>query len=301
MKEIQTVPRAQYNDHPLLKRLLELHDVPNQLYIQGQLPEVTIDEYGRSTPRILTIVGARKHTSYGKLALEKLLRGLSNQNIIILSGLALGIDGIAHREALNNSLKTIAIPGSGLNPHVLYPSSHKNLAGEILDSGGTLISELSPDTQAAPWTFPARNRIMAALSDAVLIIEAEEESGTLITGRQALELGRDIGAIPGEIFSPTSVGTNTLLRDGAYVITGSDDILSLLHLSKKENKIEDTNSKATYTEDEQVILDLLHESQEKDTLLLKSNLPIETFLITFSSLEMKGVIVETFGEVRRLV
>lgn len=294
-----TVKKEDYDKHPLLARLLELHDIPEQIYIIGELPEITIDEYGRSMPRILTVVGSRKYTQYGKHAVEKLLSTLPKNDVIILSGLALGIDGIAHRSALDNKIKTIAIPGSGLDKKVIYPSTHIQLAEEIVTSGGALVSELSPTTKAAKWTFPARNRIMAALSDAVLIIEAEEKSGTLITGRQALELGRDIGAVPGELFSPTSVGTNALIHDGAYLIANENDLYELLHLSKKESggKI----SEEIYTEEEQNIMNILREPIEKDTLLIKSNLSLEKFLTTLSSLEIKGKIQETFGEVRRIV
>ncbi len=295
---INIIKREEYAAHPLLSRLLELHDIPEELYIIGELPEVTIDEYGRATPRILTVVGSRKHTGYGKNATEKLVASLKGSDVIILSGLALGIDGLAHSTALKNNLTTIAIPGSGLHKKALYPSTHVHLAEEIIASGGALISELAPDVHAAQWTFPARNRIMAALSDAVLIVEAEEKSGTLITARQALELGRDIGAVPGELFSPSSIGTNTLIREGAYIIASKDDLYALLHLSKEVSTEEDTT---IYTEDEKIIMDLLIESMEKDTLLIKSDLTLEKFLTALSSLEIKGCVEETFGEVRRLV
>lgn len=294
---IKIIPREEFSSNPLLARLLELHDVPEMLYIAGKLPEVTIDEYGRATPRILTIVGSRKNTSYGKNVVEKLIRSLTRENIIVLSGLAYGIDSIAHNVALENNLITIAIPGSGLDTKVLYPSTHIKLAEEIVDAGGALISELQPETPAAQWTFPARNRIMSALSDAVLVIEAEEKSGTLITARLALELGRDIGAVPGEIFSPTSNGTNSLIRDGAYIISNEADLFALLHLSKKELNEMPQN----YSDEEKTIMDILIEPTEKDLLLIKSNLSPEVFLVNISSLEMKGAIQETFGEVRRIV
>jgi DNA processing protein len=288
-----------YDKHPLLSRLLELHDVPKKLHIQGDIPNITIDEYGRAIPRILTIVGSRKNTAYGRQALEMLVAGLKEYNVIILSGLALGIDSLAHKNALTNNLITIAIPGSGLDRKVLYPSSHNNLADEIIASGGALLSELGGDTPAAPWTFPMRNRIMAALSDAVLIIEAEEKSGTLITARQALELGRDIGAVPGEIFTPSAAGTNMLIHEGAYPITSIDDLLSLLHLSK--NQIEEKTSTKNYTGNEKIIMDILYEPLDKDTLFSKTELSFEDFITAFSSLEINAQLCESFGEVRRIV
>lgn len=291
------ITRDEFKDHSLLARLLELHDIPEKIYIAGTLPTITLDEYGRATPRILTVVGSRKYTSYGKLALEKLLSSLAGENVIILSGLALGIDGLSHECAIKNNLITIAIPGSGLDTKVLYPSTHMRLAEEILQKNGILLSEFAPEMQAAQWTFPARNRLMAALSDALLVIEATEKSGTLITARMALELGRDIGAIPGDIFSDSSYGTNMLIKEGAYIVRNSDDLHDLLHLEKKENK----ESSHDYTKEERKLLEMLSEPIEKDTLLVTCGLSPDIFLMTLSSLEMKGCVQETFGEVRKVV
>lgn len=291
------VTRSEFESHPLFQRLLELHDVPDQIYIAGTLPEIRLDEYGRATPRILTIVGSRNYTTYGKLAVQKLVASLIGEDVIILSGLALGIDALSHTSALEAHLITIAIPGSGLDPKVIYPRNHLPLAEEIVEANGCLISEFAPDMQAAQWTFPARNRIMAALSDAVLVIEATEKSGTLITARQALELGRDIGAVPGDIFSDTSFGTNMLIKEGAYMIRNAEDVYDLLHLEKKEKEA----TSVMYSHEEQLLLTLLTEPHEKDALLIKSELSPEQFLITLSSLEMKGCIQETFGEVRKVV
>ncbi len=298
---ITIVSRDSFSEHPLLARLLELHDIPKELHIKGTLPEISIDEYGRATPRILTIVGSRKHTTYGRQALEMLLASLQGYDVIILSGLALGVDGLAHKNAIHNKLKTIAIPGSGLDEKVLYPSTHKNLAQEILEQGGALISELPNDASAALWTFPMRNRVMAALSDAVLFIEAGEKSGTLITARQALELGRDIAAVPGEIFTPTAFGTNMLIREGAYVITSPDDLLDLLHLSKKSEMGNITVSEKKVPPDEINIMEMLIEATDKDTLFSRKQLSFSDFISAYSSLELQGHLEESFGEVRRLV
>ncbi|HCC05896.1 TPA: DNA-protecting protein DprA [Candidatus Nomurabacteria bacterium] len=295
---MKIIPRNEFPNHPLLSRLLELHDIPEKIYIEGELPEISIDEYGRANPRILTIVGSRKHTTYSVDVIENLLRNLSGSPVIILSGLALGVDCMSHKSALKYNLKTIAVPGSGLDKKVLYPKTNLSLAEEILANDGALLSEFDPLTPPALWTFPARNRIMAALSDAVLIIEAEEKSGTLITARQALELGRDIGAIPGNIFSKTSDGTNMLIREGAYAIRNIKDLHDLLHISveEKENIINEN-----LTDLEKIIIDLLNEPKEKDALLIESKLSPTDFLITLSSLEIKGMIQETFGEIRIIV
>lgn len=292
---MQIITRNEFSNSPLLSRLLELHDIPEKIYIDGNLPEISIDEYGRANPRILTIVGSRKHTTYATDVIENLLRNLSGSPVVIVSGLAIGVDSMSHKFALKNNLKTIAVPGSGLDKKVLYPKINLSLAQEILGNEGTLLSEFEPLTEPAVWTFPARNRIMAALSDAVLIIEAEEKSGTLITARMALELGRDIGAIPGNIFSKTSEGTNMLIREGAYPIRNIKDLTDLLHISVEEKeKFTDEN----LTELEKIIVDLLNEPKEKDALLIESKLSPTDFLITLSSLEIKGRIQETFGEIR---
>lgn len=292
------IPQESFKAHSFLLRLNELHDIPKKLHLIGNLPQVTYDEYGRATPRILTIVGSRKNTEYGKSVLQKLMSSLRGCDVVILSGLAYGIDSLAHKEALANNLITIAIPGSGLDKNVLYPHTARLLSDEILDKGGALISELDDHTKPAPWTFPQRNRLMAALSDAVLIIEAEEKSGTLITARQALELGRDIGAVPGDVFSPTTAGPHTLIKDGAYPITNGDDLLALLHITKKDSE---ETIKLDLTNEEKIIIDLVREPIEKDELFIKSELSFEEFLSAFSSLEIKGYLQETFGEVRKVV
>lgn len=292
------IPQSSFRGVPFLSRLLELSNIPKGLYIKGTLPEITLDAMGRASPRILTVVGARKSTSYGRRSVEHLLSSLEKDEVIILSGLAIGIDGEAHRIALKNNLRTIAIPGSGLDNSVLYPSSHKSLAREILENSGTLISELEDTSRAAQWTFVARNRIMAALSDAVLIIEAEEKSGTLVTGRQALELGRDIGAVPGDIFTPTSLGPLSLIRDGATPITSPEDLRQLLHLPEKTK---DEKVSLDLNDQEKIIMDLLRESKDKDALLEESGLTLSDFLMTITTLEMKSYIEETFGEVRKIV
>src|SRR5574344_927429 len=187
--------------------LREIPDCPDKLYIKGKLPS--------QDSKLLCVVGSRKYTSYGKDVCEKLISGLRGYDITIVSGLALGIDSIAHKTALDSGLKTIAVPGSGLDESVLYPSTHKQLAEKILENGGALISEFEPNFRATPYSFPQRNRIMAGISHAVLVIEAETKSGTLITSKFATEYNRDVLTVPGSIFSKNSEGPNMLIRLGA--------------------------------------------------------------------------------------
>ena len=179
-------------------------------------------------------MGSREHTEYGKEVVEHLISGLKGYPVGIVSGLALGIDGLAHEAAMRHGLYTLAVPGSGLAESVLYPASHKQLAAEILKHGGGLLSEYPPETSAAKWTFPQRNRIMAGLCKATLLIEATEKSGTLITARLAVDYNRELLAVPGHIFSKNSYGTHQFLKLGATMVTEARDILLALGIDPDE-------------------------------------------------------------------
>ncbi len=196
--------------------LLQLFDPPTVLLGWGQ-PVV-------SHSRHLAVVGSRRMTSYGRRVTNELIAGLAGRDVVVISGLALGIDGEAHRAALANGLVTWAVLGSGF-AH-LYPPQHQQLALEIAENGGTLLSEYWPDTKPEAHHFPARNRIIAALADAILVVEADHKSGSLITVDHGLDLGRDIWAVPGNVTSRFSRGTNNLLRQGATLIASSEDILA---------------------------------------------------------------------------
>ena len=215
-------------DFPAL--LKQIPDQPERLYMEGELPP--------EDAIYLAVVGARRFTTYGKEACERIISGLNNKNrqFVIISGLVIGIDGIAHKAALKSGLKTIAIPGSGLDEKLCTPRSNVNLSKEILESGGCLISELDWEMPAGMHTFPSRNRIIAGMSHAVLVIEAAEKSGTLITADLATQYNRDVFAVPGSIFSQNSTGTNRLIKAGAALITSAEDILDAFGLPReKEN------------------------------------------------------------------
>lgn len=208
----------------------------------------------------------------------------------------LGIDALAHTAALKVGLPTIAIPGSGLSDDVLYPKSNRPLASEILEAGGSLISEFDDDFKAAPWSFPKRNRIMAALSHATLVIEAEEKSGTLITARLAMEYNRDVMAVPGSLFSPTSAGTHNLIKDGATPIRSAEEICEVLKLSSKENQ---ETLFPVLSENENKLLTLLNKPQTKEYILSKLSLPHHSVEGMIESLVSKKIIRERMGTIER--
>jgi DNA processing protein len=271
-------------EFPMLLR--EIPDPPKKLYIKGNLP------YAKT--KVLAVVGSRQYSPYGKEVCEKLIAGLRGHPIAIVSGLALGIDSIAHRAALSSGLLTIAIPGSGLDDAVLYPASHRNLAKQILDEGGALLSEFEPEERAAPYMFPQRNRIMAGMSDAVLVIEAQEKSGTLITSRLAIDYNRTVLTVPGSIYAKGSYGPHMLLRLGATPVVKSGDILEALGLEAER----EVNITPEYlSENEKGVLALLDEPRTKDELVTLLALPIHEANVVLSTLEIKGLIEERLGKI----
>ncbi len=272
-------------------QLREIPHIPKQLYVEGNLPpEDTV---------YLSIVGSRRHTNYGKDVCRKLIEGLKGYPIIIVSGLALGIDTLAHETALAVGLTTVAFPGSGIDRKVLYPASNRRLADRIIESGGALISEFAPTFRATIWSFPQRNRIMAGISKAVLIIEAEEKSGTLITARLATDYNRDVLVVPGQIFSDTSIGTNTLIRQGATPIRDSSDILEALGFDiSTQNTESKKESYENLSNEEKQVLEILRDPCERDTLISKLEMSVPQANALLSIMEIKGLIKEELGELR---
>jgi DNA processing protein len=272
-------------DFPAL--LLEINDPPEKMRIVGELPQ---------TEKYLCVVGSRRYSEYGREVCEKLIEGLRGQPITIVSGLALGMDAIAHRSALRAGLKTIAVPGSGLGEKALYPVTNRILAEEIVESGGALLSEFPDDWLPRLWSFPQRNRIMAGMCHAVLIIEAELKSGTLITSKYAIEYNRDVFTVPNSIFSKTSEGPHMLLRLGATPITQSSDIVSALGLKVHE----DLFNKRDYSEcstDEHEVISILKEPKSRDEIIRLLNKPIYVTQTILASMEIKELIQESMGEI----
>ncbi len=267
--------------------LLEINDPPTKMRIVGDLPK---------TEKYLAVVGSRKYSEYGKAVCEKLIEGLAGYSITIVSGLALGIDSIAHRSALRAGLPTVAIPGSGLDEKVLYPHSHKNLAKEIVEKGGCLISEFDDSWPSFPYNFPQRNRIIAGMSHATLVIEAELQSGTLITSKYATEYNRDVLTIPNSIFSKTSEGPHMLLRLGSTPITQSSDIISALGLQPHDNLFEKRNY-SNCSSDEHEVISLLSEPMSRDEIIRRLGKPVYAVQTILATMEIKDLIEETMGEI----
>jgi DNA processing protein len=214
-----TIPRSHPSYPPLLT---ELHDPPRRLFVRGGPPAVL----GEGA---VAVVGARSCSAYGAEVARSVARDLAAAGLVVVSGLARGIDAEAHRGALEAGGRTVAVLGCGIDRD--YPRAHADLARRIAASGA-VVSEYPPGTEPAPWRFPARNRIIAALARATVVVEARSRSGALGTVDFALELGREVFAVPGEITAALSAGTNDLLRQGAAPLLTADDVLSALGIER---------------------------------------------------------------------
>ena len=282
MPEITVLNTADFP--PLLR---EIADPPKKLYVRGKLPSTDW--------KWLAVVGSRAMTSYGRQACLHLISGLRGYPVVIVSGLAFGVDAAAHKAALEAGLPTVGVPGSGLDWGVFYPRANVSLAREIIKAGGALLSEYEPELKAADYTFPQRNRIMAGLCQATLMIEAKERSGSLITARLTTEYNRELLVVPGSIFSAESRGTHQFLKLGATPVTEPEDILRALGI-----KIEDKEkvSRADLSEDEARVLEIISTPCPRDELMQALELPISEANILLSTMEIKGLIVEELGVVR---
>lgn len=272
---------------PLLR---EIPQPPKSLNYRGALPS--------SDLKLLSIVGSRKYTTYGKQVIDELLAGLRGTHVGIVSGLALGIDSLAHEAALKNNLYTLAIPGGGLDDSVIYPARHRGLAHRILESGGGLLSEFEPTFKATTWSFPQRNRLVAGISHATLLIEAAEKSGTLITARMATDYNRELCVVPGSIFSKQHAGIHQFLKLGATPITTSDDLREVLQITK------DATPKAAPIElsaAEQSVIALLDTPTHRDELARISNLDITSLNQLLMSMELQGYIASEQNIYRSLL
>ncbi len=289
MDSSEEFPIKEINHFEVFPSLSEIPQRPKQLYMRGTLENI-------KHKKIVAFVGSRACTSYGMNACRALIEGLRGYNVAIVSGLAMGIDTVAHKASLDAGLTTISFPGSGLGWKYIHPAINRDLAKEILKKGGALFSEYPEETRGAIWTFPRRNRIVAGIADIVIIVEAQGKSGALITARLGTEYNKIVGAVPGSIFSSSSSGTNWLLRLGAVPITSSEDILKELGLEKKDMPL----SALVVNEAEGRVLDALNEPKTKDTIIEELGLSTSEANVIFSTLEIKGLIKESYGLIERI-
>jgi len=257
-----------------------------KLYIKGTL-------YTEDKHKFLCIVGSRMSSDYGRRALEKLLPGLVGYPISIVSGLAIGIDSIAHEVALDVGLHCVAFPGSSLAWSKIYPPSHVGLARRILEKKGALLSPWHFDYPTGRWAFPVRNRLMAGISHATLVIEAAERSGSLITAEYALSFGREVLAVPGSIFATNSYGTHMLIRSyGPALVHSSVDILEGLGFERPTSASISAEAYERLDELSKKVYDAVRlGGATMDSLIEGSRAPVASIIATVSSLEIQRLIV----------
>jgi DNA processing protein len=265
-------------------RLREVYDSPILIYVMGTLlPE---DECA------VGVVGTRRPSVYGRQAAEDISRELSLHRVTVVSGLAAGIDAVAHRAALDAGGRTLAVTGCGLD--IVYPASHASLARSIAEQGA-LISEFPLGVRPRPEHFPQRNRIISGLSLGVLVVEAGDRSGALLTANRALEQNREVFAIPGSIYSPLSAGTNALIQQGAKLVRHCADILEELNLSRQPRQLEMKETAVPTDTEAQVLMHLTREATHVDALCRASGLPTPTVTSTLAMLEIKGLARQVGG------
>lgn len=277
------------------QRLLNCYDSPVMLYYKGNAD--------LNQSKIVAIVGTRNNNEYGKSVCEKLVENLSEQNILIVSGLAFGIDSIAHKTALKNNLKTVAALAHGLDR--IYPSQNKSLAKEMIEHGGLLTdfrSKTNPDKQ----NFPKRNRIVAGISDAIVVIETGIKGGSLITAELGNGYNKDVFAIPGRTNDTKSEGCNYLIKNNkACLITSADDLLENMRW-KEHKKTSPKKQRELFielTQDEKIIVEILQQQQQIhiDELYIKSALSSSAVASALLTLEMQGVISSLPGKMYKML
>ncbi|WP_051129528.1 DNA-processing protein DprA [Hippea alviniae] len=268
--------------------LRQIYYPPIVLYVKGELKE---------NPLTIAIVGTRYPSGYGQRVAKYLTSYLVNSGFSIVSGLALGIDALAHKTTLENNGYTIAVLGNGLS--IRYPEKNRELYEQI-EKKGCLVSEFGVFEPPNRYNFPARNRIIAGLSKATAVIEADIKSGSLITARLTIEQGKTVFSVPGEIFSKRSKGTNKLISEGAIPVIDVNTILEHFYIELKE-ELKEAENPANLNEDEKIVLELMEGSTTEDELAIKSNMEIGKISEILFDLELKGLIKRNdYGEYEKI-
>lgn len=279
------IKRINPRGHPFLEPLKELAHAPESLYVKGHLPS--------ERQPVVAIVGTRKPTPYGKEVTFDLAYKLAKRGVVIVSGLAFGVDAIAHRGALEAGGTTIAILPGGLEN--IYPAAHRKLAEEIIEKSGALISEYESDASPQKYHFLARNRIVSGLADAVIITEAGERSGTLSTTNHALDQNKEVFAVPGNITSHLSIGPNRLIQQGAHPVLNPSDILEIIAPDLLRPQVASTLGSNT---SEIKIIKLLHTGvRDSDEIQSRSGLKPSELASTLTTLELNGIIANRGGSI----
>lgn len=270
-------------DYPAYLR--EVPNPPPLLYMQGELRPA--DRWA------VAVVGTRRLTAYGRQVTRDLVTGLVHNGVTIVSGLARGIDGIAHKTALELGGRTIGVLGSGLDQ--IYPAEHRNLAQEIRQGHGAIISEYGLGVRPEAKNFPPRNRVISGLSMGVIVVEAGEKSGALITADFAIEQDREVFAVPGNINSPVSKGPNRLIQQGAKLVTSVDDILDELNISMVVEKTAVQLALPASGEEAALLTELTHQPIHIDELSRTTGLPSNLVSSTLTLMELKGMVQQVGG------
>ena len=284
-----------FTDAHYPSRLRQVNDAPTLLYAKGKMDF--------ENPKTVAIVGTRQCTAYGKECVEQLVKDLVSHQALIISGLAYGIYIHAHKHAVRYSLPTIGVMGSGID--VIYPASHREVALSMMENGG-LLTEHSFGTPPDAHNFPARNRIVAALSDAVIIVEAAEKGGALITADIANSYNKDVFAFPGNVKQSHSAGCNNLIKSNrAHLITAIKDLQYIMNWDAGVKPVKpESFSLEGYEPNEQTIIKTLLDNKKQlmmDEIAWKTNLPISQIASLLLNLEFKGVITALPGKVFKLI
>lgn len=259
------------------KLLKEIKNPPEVLFYIGEI---------KSKENCFAIVGTRRYSAYGKQVALEIAGDLAEAGLTIVSGLAPGIDTFSHQAVVERKGRTIAVLGTGLDEKSIYPKSNLDLAKKIIETGGCLISEYPAGTRGTKFTFPQRNRIISGLSLGILVVEAKEKSGSLITANHAFSQKRKAFAIPGQIYSSNSRGPNLLIKKGGKLVENATDILKELNLPALKSESKQIRGE---TEEENLILEILkEEGLEIDKIIEKTNLPAALIARTLAILEIRG-------------
>jgi DNA processing protein len=281
-------------DYP--RRLLNCYDSPTLLYYKGSAD--------LNAPKIISVIGTRNNSDYGKQVTEKLIKELAAQNVLVISGLAFGIDAIAHKSAIKNQLATVGVLAHGLDQ--IYPSEHSGLAKEMIKHHGGLLTEFRSKSKPDKHNFPIRNRIAAGMSDATIVIETGIKGGSMITAELANGYNKDVFAFPGRTSDTKSAGCNYLIKNNkAVLLTNAEELIDIMNWEDTKSKKEKKNQKEIFIElskDEKIIIDILNEKESVaiDEINLKSGLSSSSVAAAILNLELQNVVLSLPGKLYQL-